>query len=84
MPADIPPTMAAVLLRGHGGIEMLEYREDVPVPVAGAGEVLSRVGGAGGNNTATFTLTPLVQRCPCPTCMLPPTSTALARLGSDT
>ncbi len=51
MPADIPPTMAAVLLRGHGGIEMLAYREDVPVPVPGPGEVLIRVGGAGVNNT---------------------------------
>ena len=57
MPADIPPTMAAVLLRGHGGIEMLEYREDVPVPVAGAGEVLIRVGGAGVNNTDINTRT---------------------------
>ncbi len=51
MPADIPPTMAAVLLRGHGGIEMLAYRDDVPVPVPGPGEVLIRVGGAGVNNT---------------------------------
>jgi NADPH:quinone reductase-like Zn-dependent oxidoreductase len=47
----IPATMSAVLLTGHGGIEKLEYREDVPVPVPGEGEVLIRVGAAGINNT---------------------------------
>ena len=57
MPADIPATMAAVLLTGHGGIEMLEYREDVPVPLPGPGEVLIRVGGAGVNNTDINTRT---------------------------
>ena len=57
MPAEIPPTMAAVLLRGHGGIEMLEYRENVPVPLPGPGEVLIRVGGAGVNNTDINTRT---------------------------
>ena len=57
MPADIPPTMAAVLLTGHSGIEMLEYCEDVPVPVPGPGEVLIRVGGAGVNNTDINTRT---------------------------
>jgi len=49
--ADIPARMAAVLLTGHGGIEKLEYREDVPVPVPGADEVLIRVAAAGINNT---------------------------------
>lgn len=57
MPAQIPATMAAVLLTGHGGIEMLEYRTDVPVPVPGADEVLIRVGGAGVNNTDINTRT---------------------------
>jgi NADPH:quinone reductase-like Zn-dependent oxidoreductase len=51
MPTAIPVTMAAVLLTGHGGIEMLEYRTDVPVPVPGPDEVLIQVGGAGVNNT---------------------------------
>jgi NADPH:quinone reductase-like Zn-dependent oxidoreductase len=51
MPTAIPATMAAVLLTGHGGIEMLEYRTDVPVPVPGPDEVLIQVGGAGVNNT---------------------------------
>jgi hypothetical protein len=31
MPA-IPSTMKAVLLKGHGGFDQLEFREDVPVP----------------------------------------------------
>ncbi len=43
--------MAAVQLTGHGGFETLRYREDVPVPRAGPGEVLIRVQAAGINNT---------------------------------
>lgn len=47
----LPETMCAVLLKGHGGYEQLEYRDDVPVPGPDAGEVLVRVGAAGVNNT---------------------------------
>lgn len=47
----IPDTMTAVVLTGHGGFEKLEYRDDVPVPVPGPGEVLIQVGAAGINNT---------------------------------
>jgi len=43
--------MHAVLLKGHGGFEQLEYRTDVAVPEPGAGEVLIRVAAAGINNT---------------------------------
>jgi NADPH:quinone reductase-like Zn-dependent oxidoreductase len=43
--------MAAVLLVGHGGLDKLEYRTDVPVPRPAAGEVLIRVAAAGVNNT---------------------------------
>lgn len=43
--------MRAVLLTGHGGFEKLELRNDVPVPVPGADDVLIRVGAAGVNNT---------------------------------
>ncbi|MCP5076014.1 MAG: zinc-binding dehydrogenase [Rhodobacteraceae bacterium] len=43
--------MSAVLLVGHGGMEALEYRDDVPVPVPGPGEVLIKVAAAGVNNT---------------------------------
>ena len=47
----LPTTMAAVLLTGHGGLDRLEYRTDVPVPRPGAGEVLIQVAAAGINNT---------------------------------
>jgi len=51
MTDDLPSTMAAVLLTGHGGFDKLVYREDVPVPSPGEGEVLIKVGAAGVNNT---------------------------------
>lgn len=47
----IPDRMKAVLLTGHGGPEMLNYRTDIPVPRPGPGEVLIRVAAAGVNNT---------------------------------
>ena len=47
----IPATMTAVLLTGHGGADKLEYRTDVAVPQAAAGEVLIQVAAAGINNT---------------------------------
>jgi NADPH:quinone reductase-like Zn-dependent oxidoreductase len=46
-----PRLMRAVLLKGHGGFEQLEYRDDVAVPNPAAGEVLLRVRAAGVNNT---------------------------------
>ena len=49
--SDVPATMRAVLLTGHGGPEMLQYREDVPVPTPAPGEVLVRVNACGVNNT---------------------------------
>lgn len=51
MESDIPAHMVAVQLVGHGGIETLHYREDVPIPQADAGEVLIKVAAAGVNNT---------------------------------
>jgi NADPH:quinone reductase-like Zn-dependent oxidoreductase len=52
MPHEIlPKTMAAVLTTGHGGYEVLQYREDVQRPDAKPGEVLINVGAAGVNNT---------------------------------
>lgn len=51
MSNSIPEKMVAVQLTGHGGFEKLVYREDVPVPSAGPGEVLVRIGAAGVNNT---------------------------------
>ena len=49
--AGLPNTMHAVLLKGHGGPEMLDYVSDAPVPVPGAGEVLIQVSACGMNNT---------------------------------
>lgn len=46
-----PETMHAVLLTGYGGLDKLEYRDDVPVPEPAAGEVLINVTAAGMNNT---------------------------------
>jgi NADPH:quinone reductase-like Zn-dependent oxidoreductase len=51
MTATLPETMAAVQLTGHGGLDRLEYREDVAVPVPGSGEVLIRVAASAVNNT---------------------------------
>jgi NADPH:quinone reductase-like Zn-dependent oxidoreductase len=48
--AQLPDTMKAVVLTGHGGLDRLEYR-DVPVPLPGAGEVLIEVHACGMNNT---------------------------------
>jgi NADPH:quinone reductase-like Zn-dependent oxidoreductase len=53
----IPKTMIAVHLTGHGGLEKLVIREDVPVPTPGRGQVLVRVAAAGVNNTDINTRT---------------------------
>lgn len=55
--SDLPETMHAVHLIGHGGPEMLQYRDDVAVPAPAAGEVLVRVAAAGVNNTDINTRT---------------------------
>jgi NADPH:quinone reductase-like Zn-dependent oxidoreductase len=47
----LPRTMAGVLLTGHGGLDKLHYRQDLPVPQPGANEVLIRIGAAAVNNT---------------------------------
>ena len=47
----IPKLMSGVHLIGHGGLDKLIYKEDIPVPVAHSGEVLIEVKGAGINNT---------------------------------
>ncbi|MCT7655306.1 hypothetical protein MBH78_12735 [Oceanimonas sp. NS1] len=47
----IPKTMAGVVLTGHGGPDKLVYRNDLPVPRPGAGEVLMQVGATAINNT---------------------------------
>ena len=49
--SDIPKKMSGVYLTGHGGLEKLVYKEDIPVPTPKSGEVLIEVKGAGVNNT---------------------------------
>ena len=53
----IPDVMKAVVTTGHGGLDKLDYREDVPVPRPGPGEVLIAVGACGMNNTDINTRT---------------------------
>ena len=48
---DLPKTMRGVWLIGHGDMDMLDIRQDIPVPVAGTRDVLVRVASAGINNT---------------------------------
>ncbi len=47
----IPAHMSGVYLTHHGGPEALQWREDIPVPKPGPGQVLVRVAAAGVNNT---------------------------------
>jgi NADPH:quinone reductase-like Zn-dependent oxidoreductase len=54
---DTMRLMKAVLMKGHGGFDQLEYRDDVPVPVPRANEVLIRVLAAAVNNTDINTRT---------------------------
>ena len=49
--ADLPATMRGVLLTGHGDMDKLDIRDDIPVPVPGPGDVLVHVAAAGVNNT---------------------------------
>jgi NADPH:quinone reductase-like Zn-dependent oxidoreductase len=48
---DIPKTMQAMVLTGHGGLDKYDWREDWPTPTPGPGEVLIRVAACGLNNT---------------------------------
>lgn len=47
----LPESMAAMLLMGHGGVDQLVYKTDVPVPRPGKGEVLVQVTATAKNNT---------------------------------
>lgn len=49
--SDFPNLMRGVYLTGHGGPEKLEYRENIPLPLIGAYDVLVKVLAAGVNNT---------------------------------
>ncbi len=41
--SDLPKTMHGVWLIGHGDMDMLDIRQDIPVPVPGTRDVLVRV-----------------------------------------
>lgn len=53
----VPRAMRAVVLTGHGGLDVLELRDDVPVPTPAADEVLISVAACGVNNTDVNTRT---------------------------
>ena len=53
----IPTTMKAMVTMDHGDFDKLVWHEDWPVPTAGAGDVLVRVGACGLNNTDINTRT---------------------------
>tara|TARA_R110002126_G_scaffold250322_1_gene393221 strand:- start:3970 stop:5016 length:1047 start_codon:yes stop_codon:yes gene_type:complete len=53
----IPSFMYGVVLTGHGGPELLEFRDDLKVPAAGPKDVIIRVNAAGVNNTDINTRT---------------------------
>src|SRR4051794_33782188 len=55
--AVMTDTMRAVVLTGHGGIDKLEFRDDLPRPEPAEGEVLIEVGACGLNNTDINTRT---------------------------
>jgi len=48
---DLPVTMRGVWLIGHGDMDKLDIRKDIPVPIPGPHDVLARVSAAAVNNT---------------------------------
>ena len=54
---EILATMRGVWLTGHGDLDKLEVRSDIPVPRPGPRDVLIRVAAAGVNNTDINTRT---------------------------
>jgi len=54
---DRPKTMRGVWLTGHGDMDKLDIRKDIPMPVPGPRDVLVHVAAAGVNNTDINTRT---------------------------
>jgi NADPH:quinone reductase-like Zn-dependent oxidoreductase len=55
--SESPETMHGVWLTGHGDVDKLEVRSDIPVPRPGLRDILIRVAAAGVNNTDINTRT---------------------------
>ena len=53
----LPEKMYGVVLTGHGGPQMLEWRDDLAVPKPGKGDVIIKVSAVGVNNTDINTRT---------------------------
>ena len=47
----LPDLMSGIVLTGHGGLEMLQWRDDLAVPQPGPGDVVVKVAAAAVNNT---------------------------------
>lgn len=54
---NLPETMRAMVLTGHGGLDKLELRTNHPTPEAGPGEAVVKVLACGMNNTDVNTRT---------------------------
>ena len=55
---SVPATMKAVLIEKTGGLEVLQYRTDVPVPAPKEGEVLVKNDFIGVNYIDTYGAAP--------------------------
>jgi NADPH:quinone reductase-like Zn-dependent oxidoreductase len=54
---NLPKTMRGVVLTGHGGLDKLVYRDDLPTPRPDSDEVVVQVAACGMNNTDINTRT---------------------------
>ena len=57
--ASIPTTQRGILIEKTGGVEVLQYKTDLPVPTPKAGEVLVKNEFIGINFIDTFVCSPL-------------------------
>lgn len=48
---QVPDKMSGVVLTGHGGAEVLQWRDDLAVPAPASSDVIVKVAAAGVNNT---------------------------------
>ena len=60
MATSIPKTMKGVLIEKTGGIEVLEYKTDLPVPTPKEGEVLVKNDFIGINYIDTYSPLPVL------------------------